>query len=81
MIASFVFEFDTYSVNGYAAQAKASVAPRRAPPKRLPTSASPSRQSPSKRSAVAWAAQSSSHFPVQPKTANPGKYARYETGP
>ena len=31
MIASFVFEFETYSVNGYAAQANASVAARRVP--------------------------------------------------
>ena len=42
MIASFVFEFETYCVNGYAAQANASVAASRSPPKRRPTSASPS---------------------------------------
>ena len=48
MIASFVFEFDTYSVNGYAAQANASVAASRGPPKRRPTSASPSEAEASK---------------------------------
>ena len=41
MIASFVFEFDAYCVNGYAAQANASVAASRGPPKRRPTSAEP----------------------------------------
>src|SRR5690242_11124951 len=43
--ASFVFELDTYCVNGYAAHAKASVAASRVPPKRSPTSARPARQS------------------------------------
>ena len=33
-------------------------------------------QSASKSSEVACAAQSSSHFPLQPKTAYPGTYAR-----
>ena len=37
MIVSFVFEFETYWVNGYAAQANASTAPSRWPPKRSPT--------------------------------------------
>src|ERR671935_1121367 len=46
--ASFVFELETYCVNGYAAQANASVAASRGPPKRSPTSARPSRQSRSK---------------------------------
>ena len=56
-------------MKGYAAHANASVAASRGPPKRRPTSASPIRQSASKSSEVACAAQSSSHFPVQPKTA------------
>ena len=42
MIASFVFEFETYCVNGYAAHANASTAPSRRPPKRSPTNQSPS---------------------------------------
>src|SRR5581483_8508238 len=41
MIASFVFELETYCVNGYAAHAKASTAPSRRPPKRSPTNQSP----------------------------------------
>src|SRR5690349_13578527 len=41
MIASFVFEFETYCVNGYAAHANASTAPSRRPPKRSPTNHSP----------------------------------------
>src|SRR5207244_2146614 len=67
-IESFVFELDTYCVNGYAVHAKASVADRRAPPKRQPTSASPTMQSRSKRIAVACEVGSESHFPLQPKT-------------
>ncbi len=42
MIASFVFEFETYWVNGYAAHANASTAPSLCPPKRSPTSQRPS---------------------------------------
>src|ERR687884_1684091 len=80
-IASFVFELDTYCVNGYAAQANASVAPSRIPPKRRPTSPRPRMQSRSKRIAVACAAGSESHFPLQPKIRYPGMYDSYETGP
>src|SRR4051812_42554574 len=67
MIESFVFEFDAYCVNGYAAQANASVAPSGIPPKRTPTSHSPSRQSRSKAIDVKCDAGSESHLPVQPK--------------
>src|SRR5918911_4382480 len=80
-IASFVFELDTYCVNGYAAHAKASVAPSCAPPKRRPTSPSPRMQSRSKRIAVACAVGSRSHLPLQPKTRYAGMYDSYETGP
>src|SRR5438093_1406192 len=41
MIASFVFEFETYCVNGYAAHANASTAPSRRPPNRSPTNQRP----------------------------------------
>ena len=44
MIASFVFELDTYCVNGYAAQANGSVTASRTPPNRRPTSSSPSKR-------------------------------------
>ena len=44
MIASFVFECETYWVNGYAVQAKASVAASRWPPNRRPTRTRPSRR-------------------------------------
>src|ERR687887_1634424 len=80
-IESFVFELDTYCVNGYAAHAKASVAPRRGPPKRRPTSPSPTMQSRSKRIAVACAVGSESHLPLHPKTRYAGMYDSYETGP
>ena len=66
MIASFVFEFDAYCVNGYAAQANASVAARRAPPKRRPTRKSPSIASRSNKIDVKCTAGSVSHFPLQP---------------
>src|SRR3954453_12420897 len=67
MIASFVFEFDAYCVNGYATQANASVAPNGTPPKRRPTSQSPRMQRRSKAIAVKCDAGSESHFPLQPK--------------
>src|SRR3954447_5599736 len=67
MIASFVFEFDAYCVNGYAAHANASVAPNGMPPKRRPTSQSPRMQSRSKAIAVKCDAGSESHLPLQPK--------------
>ena len=73
MIASFVFEASTYSVNGYAAQAKARVAASRDPPKRSPTSASPIRQRTSQMIEVACAAGRLSHFPLQPKIATAGR--------
>src|SRR3954449_8075020 len=66
MIASFVFEFDAYCVNGYAAHANASVAPSGTPPNRSPTNQSPSRQRMSNAMAVKCAAGSESHFPPQP---------------
>src|SRR5439155_18385094 len=46
--ASFVFEFDTYWVNGQAAHANASVTASRAPPTRKPIKASPTMQRTSK---------------------------------
>src|SRR5205823_10439418 len=64
--ASFVFELETYCVNGYATQAKASVAASLVPPKRRPTSARPSRQRRSNAIELAWAAGSVSHLPLQP---------------
>ena len=69
MIASFVFEFDTYWVNGYAAQANASTAPSRWPPKRSPTRKRPSSVSRSNAIEVKCAAGRSSHFPLQPRIA------------
>ena len=69
MIESFVFEFDAYCVNGYAAQAKASAAPSGSPPNRRPTSQSPSRQRMSNAIDVKCAAGSVSHLPLQPKNA------------
>ncbi len=66
MIASFVFAFETYCVNGYAAHANGSAAASQAPPKRQPTSARPSIASRSKRIEVACAAGRLSHFPDQP---------------
>src|SRR5579859_752647 len=72
-IASFVFELDTYWVNGYAAQAKASVAASRHPPKRLPTSASPTIARTSNRIDVNRAASRSSPLPFQPIAAYPGR--------
>src|SRR5207237_5531671 len=65
--ASFVFELETYCVNGQAAQAKASVTARRLPPKRRPTSPSPSRQRASATTAAKCAAGRSSHLPLHPK--------------
>src|SRR5438105_1797686 len=47
-IESFVFEFDTYCVNGYAAHANGNDAPSNGPPNRKPTSASPTRHAMSK---------------------------------
>src|SRR6478672_3413852 len=67
--ASFVFEFDAYCVNGYAAQANARVAASCMPPNRRPTSHSPSMQSRSKAIDVKCAAGSVSHLPLQPKIA------------
>ncbi len=69
MIASFVFELDTYCVNGLAAHAKGSVAPSRWPPKRRPTSIRPKIVIRSNAIAVACAAGSLSQRPLQPKTA------------
>ena len=80
-IASFVFELETYCVNGYAAHANASVAARRVPPKRRPTSASPSRQSRSNAIDVACAAGRSSHFPLQPRTRYAGQVGLVGDGP
>src|SRR5204863_4882816 len=65
--ASFVFELETYCVNGQAAQANASVTPRRGPPKRNPTSARPIRQRMSNVIDAACAAGKVSHLPLQPK--------------
>ncbi len=69
MIASFVFELDTYWVKGYAAHANASTAPSRCPPKRSPTRKRPSSVNRSNAIAVKCAAGRSSHFPVQPRMA------------
>ena len=66
MIESFVFELETYCVNGYAAQANASVTASRSRPKRQPTSASPIRQRRSKAIAVKCAAGRRSQCPLQP---------------
>src|SRR5437870_2199205 len=66
-IASFVFEFDTYCVNGYAAHANGSAEPSSAPPNRKPTSASPTRQTTSNATDVMCAACRESHFPDQPR--------------
>src|SRR6478735_710690 len=66
-IASFVFDMETYCVNGNAAQAKASAAPSQRPPKRKPTSPKPSAQSTSKMIEVRCTAGSLSHFPDQPR--------------
>src|SRR5947207_9042685 len=65
--ASFVFELETYYVNGQAAQANASVTPRRGPPKRNPTSARPLRQRMPNVIDAACAAGKVSHLPLQPK--------------
>ena len=73
MIASFVFEFDTYCVNGYAAHANASVAPRPTPPKRRPTSASPMMHAMSNPTDVMCAAGNESHFPDQPRIQYAGR--------
>src|SRR5213076_2458862 len=69
MSASFVFEFETYWVNGYAAHANASTAASRWPPKRRPTRKRPSSVSRSSAIEVKCAAGKSSHFPVQPRIA------------
>jgi len=66
MITSFVFEFETYWVNGYAAQANASTAASRWPPKRSPTSQRPSSVRRSKAIEAKCAAGRLSHFPLQP---------------
>src|SRR3954462_1667783 len=66
MIASFVFEFETYCVNGYAAHANASTTPSRGPPKRSPTNQRPRMVKRSKRMTVRCAVGRSSHFPLQP---------------
>ena len=66
MIASFVFEFETYCVNGYAAHAKPSTAASLGPPNRSPTSQRPSSVSRSKAIAVKCDAGRSSHFPLHP---------------
>ena len=81
MIASFVFAFSVYAVNGYAAHANASSAARRRPPNRSPMRTSASTASRSNAIDVACAAGSESHFPLHGKTATAGTYARYETGP
>ena len=66
MIASFVFEFETYCVNGYATHANASTAPRRVPPNRSPTSQSPRIVRRSKRITVRCAVGRVSQSPLQP---------------
>ena len=81
MIASFVFAFSVYAVNGNAAQPKARSAASRIPPKRSPTSTSARTARRSNAIEVACAAGSESHFPLQPKAHVAGTYARYETGP
>jgi hypothetical protein len=68
-IASFVFELETYCVNGYAAHANGSSAPSNAPPKRKPTSASPMTHATSNAIDVKCTAGSSLfHLPDQPKS-------------
>src|SRR5579871_4855386 len=81
MIASFVFEFEAYCVNGYAAHANASTAPSLCPPKRSPTNHSPRIVRRSKRIAVTCAVGRSSHFPLQPVMRYAGMYASYAVGP
>src|SRR3954462_15465776 len=66
MIASFVFEFETYCVNGYATHANASTAPSRRPPNRNPTNQSPTIVRRSKRIVVRCAVGRLSHFPLHP---------------
>ena len=65
MIASFEFELSVYAVNGNASQPKASATPSGWPPKRRPTRKRPSTTSRSNAIAVACAAGSESHFPLQ----------------
>ncbi len=81
MIASFVFEFDAYCVNGYAAHANASVAASRAPPKRRPTRKRPIIDNRSNRIDVKCTEGRLSHFPLQPNARKPGMYASYAVGP
>ena len=66
MIASFVFELETYCVNGYATHANASVTPSRFPPKRRPTRKRPTRHATSQMIDVRCAAGRSSQCPLQP---------------
>ena len=72
MIASFVFAFSVYAVNGYAAQPNASRTPSRGPAKRTPMRRSARTASRSNAIDVACAAGSESHFPLQSKTATAG---------
>ena len=69
MIASFVFAFSVYAVNGYAAHANASSTASLRPPKRSPMSTSASTASRSNAIDVACAAGSESHFPLHGKSA------------
>ena len=68
MIASFVFAFSVYAVNGYAAHANASSTASRRPPNRSPMRTSASTASRSNAIEVACAAGSESHFPLHGKT-------------
>src|SRR2546421_611543 len=67
-IESFVFELDTYCVNGSAAHAKGSAAASIGPPNRKPTRPRPTRQRRSTTIDVRCTAGSLSHFPDQPRT-------------
>ena len=75
--ASFVLFESTKSEYGYAAQAKASAPPRRVPSRpgrnRRPRRNSPTRVSRSHAIAAAWAAGTSSHFPLHPITCSNGR--------
>src|SRR5207302_9441627 len=71
MIESFVFEFDAYCVNGYAAHANASVEASRVPPKRNPTRKSPTIDSRSNRSDVKCTADRLAHLPLHPIARKP----------
>src|SRR5688572_28920330 len=67
MIASFVFAFSVYAVNGYAAHANPSSTASLRPSNRSPMSTSATTASRSNAIDVAWAAGSESHFPLHGK--------------